>query len=201
MDWGSEMKKKRDEEPIVREGPVTYDDYAAMPDDGNRYEIIDGVLEMMSPGPMAIHQGVSRELFLVLQSCRSKYEIYYAPFDVILSRTTVLQPDIIMIHHSRLDIVKKHGVEGAPDLVIEILSPSTRKRDKVVKAAAYAKHKVPEYWLVDPEARTLEQYWLDGERYDLKELYEEGDRISSDKLPCVSFKLKDTFDNIRVTGM
>ncbi|MFB9276523.1 Uma2 family endonuclease [Cohnella cellulosilytica] len=190
------MKKKRDEEPVVREQPVTYDDYAAMPDDGNRYEIIDGVLEMMSPGPMTIHQKVSGELFLALQSCRSKYEIYYAPFDVILSRTTVLQPDIIMIHHSRLDIVKKHGVEGAPDLVIEILSPSTRKRDKVVKAAVYAEHQVPEYWLVDPEARTLEQYRLDGERYELVRTYVEDDRVSSDKLPCVSFVLGEIFNEV-----
>ncbi|MFB9276524.1 Uma2 family endonuclease [Cohnella cellulosilytica] len=191
------MKKKREDEPVVREQPVTYDDYAAMPDDGNRYEIIDGVLEMMSPGPTKIHQGVSRELlFILLQSCRSEYEIYYAPFDVILSRTTVLQPDIIMIHRSRLEIVKKHGVEGAPDLVVEILSPGTRKRDKVVKAAAYAKHQVPEYWLVDPEARTLEQYRLDGERYELVQTYEEDDGVSSDKLPCVSFVLGEIFKEV-----
>ncbi|MFB9276525.1 Uma2 family endonuclease [Cohnella cellulosilytica] len=184
------MKKKRKDEPIIREQPVTYDDYAAMPDDGNRYEIIDGVLEMMSPGPMTIHQAVSGELeFLLMQSCRSEYVIFDAPLDVILSRTTVLQPDIIMIHRSRLEIVKKHGVEGSPDLVVEILSPSTRKRDKVVKAAAYAKHQVPEYWLVDPEARTLEQYRLDGERYELARTYIEDARVSSDKLPCVSFVL------------
>ncbi|WP_372632560.1 Uma2 family endonuclease [Cohnella sp.] len=195
------MKKKRDEDPIVREGPVTYEDYAAMPDDGNRYEIIDGVLEMMSPGPMTVHQGVSGELFLFLQSCRSEYVMFLAPFDVILSRTTVLQPDIIMIHRSRLEIVKKHGVEGAPDLVVEILSPSTRKRDKVVKAAAYAKHQVPEYWLVDPEARTLEQYRLDGERYELAQTYEEEDRVSSDKLPCVSFVLGEIFNEVDRLGL
>ena len=195
------MKKKREEEPIVREQPVTYDDYAAMPDDGNRYEIIDGVLEMMSPGPMTVHQGVSGELFLFLQSCRSEYVMFLAPFDVILSRTTVLQPDILMIHRSRIEIVKPHGVEGAPDLVVEILSPSTRKRDKVVKAAAYAKHRVPEYWLVDPEARTLEQYRLDGERYELAQTYEEEDRVSSDKLPCVSFMLGEVFNEVDRLGL
>ena len=195
------MKKKREDEPIVREGPVTYDDYAAMPDDGNRYEIIDGVLEMMSPGPMTVHQGVSGELFLFLQSCRSEYVMFLAPFDVILSRTTVLQPDILMIHRSRIEIVKPHGVEGAPDLVVEILSPSTRKRDKVVKAAAYAKHRVPEYWLVDPEARTLEQYRLDGERYELAQTYEEEDRVSSDKLPCVLFMLGELFNEDDRVGL
>ncbi|OXS59188.1 hypothetical protein B1A99_11165 [Cohnella sp. CIP 111063] len=195
------MKKKREDEPIVREGPVTYDDYASMPDDGNRYEIIDGVLEMMSPGPMTVHQGVSGELFLFLQSCRSEYVMFLAPFDVILSRTTVLQPDILMIHRSRIEIVKPHGVEGAPDLVVEILSPSTRKRDKVVKAAAYAKHRVPEYWLVDPEARTLEQYRLDGERYELAQTYEEEDRVSSDKLPCVSFMLGEIFNEVDRLGL
>jgi len=195
------MAKKRKDEPIIREQPVTYDDYAAMPDDGNRYEIIDGVMEMMSPGPMKIHQQVSGELFLVLQSCRSEYEIYYAPFDVILSRTTVLQPDIIMIHRSRVEIAKPHGIEGAPDLVVEILSPSTSKRDKVVKAAAYAKHHVPEYWLVDPEAQTLEQYRLDGERYELVQKYEEDDRVSSDKLPCVSFVLGEIFNEVDRLGL
>ncbi|XID90665.1 Uma2 family endonuclease [Paenibacillaceae bacterium WGS1546] len=190
------MKKKRDDEPIIREQPVTYDDYAAMPDDGDRYEIIDGVLELMSPGPMTIHQAVSRELFLFLQSCRSDYEIYYAPIDVILSRTNVLQPDILMIHRSRLEIVKPHGIEGAPDLVVEILSPSTRKRDKVIKANAYAKHQVSEYWLVDPGARTLEQYELIEAHYELAELYAEEDRVSSDKLPCVSFVLGEIFNEV-----
>ncbi|WP_181917973.1 Uma2 family endonuclease, partial [Cohnella phaseoli] len=113
------MKKKRADEPVIREQPVTYDDYAAMPDDGNRYEIIDGVMELMSPGPMAVHQTLSRELLLLLiQSCRSDYAIFYAPFDVILSKVNVVQPDILMIHRSRIDIVKPHGVEGAPDLVV-----------------------------------------------------------------------------------
>jgi len=191
------MKKKRDEEPVIREQPVTYDDYAAMPDDGKRYEIIDGVLELMYPGPMAVHQAISSELeFILKQSCRSDYAIFYAPFDVILSKVNVVQPDILMIHRSRIDIVKPHGVEGAPDLVVEILSPSSRKRDKVVKAGVYAKHQVPEYWLVDPETRTLEQYRLDGERYQLAEIYEADDRVSSDKLPCVSFVLGEAFDEV-----
>jgi len=196
------MKKKRDEEPVVREGPVTYDDYAAMPDDGNRYEIIDGVLEMMSPGPMAIHQMAGSEILLCLTtSCRSDYVIFNAPFDVILSKTNVVQPDILMIHRSRIEIVKPHGIEGAPDLVVEILSPCTRKRDKVIKAGVYAKHQVPEYWLVDPEARTLEQYWLDGEHYGLVQTYEQDDRVSSDKLPCVSFVLGGIFNEVDRLGL
>ncbi|XID90664.1 Uma2 family endonuclease [Paenibacillaceae bacterium WGS1546] len=195
------MKKKRDDEPTIREQPVTYDDYAAMPDDGNRYEIIDGVLELMSPGPMTIHQAVSRELeFLFMTSCRSEYEIFSAPLDVILSKTNVVQPDLLMIHISRLETVKPHGIEGAPDLAVEILSRGTRKRDKVVKAAVYARHQVPEYWLVDPETRTLERYRLAGDRYELAELYAEDDRVSSDKLPCISFTLRDIFDNIRIIG-
>jgi len=184
---------KKDEDDRVREGLVTYDVYAAMPDDGQRYEILDGVLELMSPGPMTVHQTLSRELFLLLQSCSHDYEIYYAPIDVILSQINVLQPDILMIHRSRLEIVKAHGIEGAPDLVVEILSPSSRKRDLVVKANIYARYGVPEYWIVDPEGKTLEQYELGGERFELRGVYSSGDRISPKHIPCAIFEVGELF--------
>ncbi|XID90669.1 Uma2 family endonuclease [Paenibacillaceae bacterium WGS1546] len=194
------MANKRDDRSVIREQPVTYDDYASMPDDGNRYEIIDGALEMMSPGPSTFHQSVSAELeFMFKQSCRADYVILHAPIDVILSQTTVLQPDILMIHRDRLEIVKLHGIEGAPDLVVEILSPGSRKRDKVVKAKVYAKYQVPEYWLVDPAGRTLEQYRLIDDRYELAELFSAEDRVVSDRLPFVSFALNDIF--IEVDGL
>lgn len=183
----------------IMEPPVTYEMYAEMPDDGQRYEIIDGVMELMSPGPSTIHQAVSGELeFLIKQSCREEYFVFYAPIDVILSETTVVQPDILMIHRSREHIVAKRGIYGAPDLVIEILSPSSHKRDKLIKSRAYAEHGIPEYWIVDIEARTLEQYQLleDG-RYELVNIFEGNDTVVSDKLPCARFEIGDIFREVK----
>ncbi len=190
-----ENKKAADR---VKEQQVTYEMYAAMPDDGQRYEIFDGSLEMMSPSPSVTHQTVSGDLgFILKQSCNSDYRVFYAPLDVILSNTYVLQPDILMVHRSRLNIVTERGVEGPPDLVVEILSPGSRNRDKVKKMSAYAKHGVQEYWIIDTVTRTLEQYRLGiGERFELHSLFEGDDRVTSDKLPCVSFVVSDIFKEI-----
>jgi len=191
-------KDKKKPADRVGEHPVTYEMYAEMPDDGHRYEIIEGKLEMMTPAPTPTHQAVHRELIFNLNvNCSSEYVIYYAPIDVIFSRTDVLQPDILLIHRSRREIVSERGIEGAPDLVVEILSPSSRRRDKIVKMKTYAKYGVGEYWIVDAASRTLEQHCLmDGERYELFNLFEEDDVVSSVKLPCVSFVIRDIFREI-----
>lgn len=181
-------------EPQIKEQQMTYELYAAMPDDGRRYEIIEGTMELMSPGPSTTHQAVSGELeFILRQSCISDYVIYHAPLDVILSSTTVLQPDILMIHRSRLHIVTIRGIEGPPDLVVEIVSPGSRKRDKLDKMNMYAKYGILEYWVVDAEVRTLEQYHLLGDHYEMYNLYESDEIVTSDKLACVSFVLSDIF--------
>lgn len=188
-----EQKNKKDK---VKEGQVTYEMYREMPEDSGRFELLDGVLELMSPGPSATHQSIGRELeFKLMQSCRSDYVIFYAPLDVILSQTNVLQPDLMTIHRSRLHIVTDRGVEGAPDLVVEIVSPGSRKRDKVLKMKTYARHGVPEYWIVDAVSRTLEQYRIHdgGEHYILHALFEGDDVVTSDKLPCVTFVVSDIF--------
>lgn len=190
------MSEKKDWADKIKERQVTYDMYAEMPEDGARYEILDGSLELMSPGPSPSHQAVSRELaYLLMQSCRSDYVLFHAPLDVILDQTNVLQPDILMVHRSRLPIVTKRGVEGAPDLVVEILSPGSRGRDKVVKMEIYARHGVPEYWIVDTASRTLEQFRManGGYYYVLHNLFEGEDLVSSDKLPCVAFNVSHIF--------
>lgn len=189
------MDKRKTKDDRVREQPMTYDAYAAMPDDGGRYEIVDGNLELMSPGPSRIHQEVSIELeFALLQNCKSDYKIFHAPFDLILSPTDVVQPDILMIHRSRLHILTDRGVEGPPDLVVEIVSPGSRVRDKVTKMKIYAKYGVPEYWIIDAVAQTLERYRLvDETRYDLDHVFEGDDRVASDKIPCATFVLRDIF--------
>lgn len=193
------MKQKKNAADRIKEQPVTYDIYAQLPDDGARYEVLNGTLEMMSPGPSATHQTVSRELqFVFMQSCRSDYVIFGAPFDVILSETNVLQPDLLMIHRSRLHIVTERGIAGAPDLVVEIASPGSRSRDKVKKMKIYAEHGVPEYWIVDPVSRTLEQYRQadTGAIYELHNLFEGNDTVVSDKLPCISFAISAIFAEI-----
>ncbi|OAS23881.1 Uma2 family endonuclease [Paenibacillus oryzisoli] len=192
------MNTKKKAMDGIKEFPVTYEVYAAMPDDGKRYEIVDGIMEMMSPGPSTNHQEVSGELeFVLKQTCKSEYKIFHAPLDVILSDTVVLQPDILMIHRSRLHIVTARGIEGPPDLVVEILSPGSRNRDKVIKMKSYAKHGVQEYWIIDTESRTLERYRHDNsELYVLQHLFEGDNRVESAMFPCVSFVLSDIFKEI-----
>lgn len=192
------MDNKKKATDQIKEQQVTYEIYAAMPDDGQRYEIVDGSMEMMTPSPSTMHQAVSGELeYLLKQSCNSDYLIYHAPLDVILSDTNVVQPDIIMIHRSRQHIVTERGVEGPPDLVVEILSPSSRKRDKVIKMRTYAIHGVQEYWIIDPITRTLEQFQLvSSEYYELCNLFQGDDPVTSDKLPCVSFAISEIFREI-----
>jgi len=159
--------KKKETGNTIKEQEVTYEAYAAMPDNGQRYEIFDGKLEMMSPGASATHQAISGTLmYTLMQSCKADYVVYHPPFDVILSEINVVQPDMMMVHRSRLGIVTERGIEGPPDLVVEIISPGSRKKDKVVKLRTYAKFGVQEYWVIDSDARTLEQYRLSGESYE-----------------------------------
>ena len=91
---------------------------------------------------------------------RNLGEVFIAPFDVILNRRTVVVPDLVFVARARADVVTERAVEGTPDLIVEILSPSTARRDRVAKLNAYARRGVPRYWLVDPAARTLEAFEL-----------------------------------------
>jgi len=188
------MSSKKNENDRVKEQPVTYEIYADMPDDGQRYEVLDGQLELMSPGTSMVHQIIGSALHLLVQSCISDYIILFAPLDVILSKTNVVQPDLVMLHRSRSDIATNRGIEGAPDLVVEVLSPGSRKRDRVRKSKIYEKHEVPEYWIIDPEARTLERLALNGDRrYEVMDVYENDELVASVMLPCVSFAVSDLF--------
>jgi Uma2 family endonuclease len=150
---------------------LTYQDYAALPDDGQRYEIHDGELSV-TPAPTALHQIVSARLFRVLDAhvlARTLGLVLYAPLDVILSdgpnATTILQPDLVYLDHDRLAALHMRGVEGPPTLAIEILSPSTAPADRRRKRALYARYGVPYLWLVDPNARDVEVHVLGAGAY------------------------------------
>lgn len=189
-------KNDQSKQDKVKERMLTYEDYAAL-DDMKRYELAAGQLVLMSPSPSSTHQLVSFEIQKkISQSCESEYIIFNAPIDVILSSTEVRQPDLALVNRKRIDIISNRGIEDAPDLVIEILSPSSLKRDKVDKLKVYAKYNVPEYWIIDPKTGVLEHYILNENRYEIINVFHDDDQISSPSIPCVSFTMKEVMDNI-----
>lgn len=148
---------------------LTYDDYCELPNDRNRYEVLEGDLNV-TPAPNVKHQRVSSRLHLSLGHhvlANQLGEIYAAPIDVILSPTTVVQPDLVYIGNDHRSIITERAIEGPPTLVIEILSPSTSRTDRITKAQLYAKHGVPHYWLLDPDQKKIEAYELAGGEYKL----------------------------------
>jgi Uma2 family endonuclease len=141
---------------------LTYKDYEALPADGRRYELHDGELSV-TPAPSPRHQRISRNLNRVLDkhvTTHSLGEVLYAPLDCILGETTIVQPDLVYLDPDRLSAVSARGIEGPPTLVVEILSPTTTVIDRSTKLQLYARYGVPYYWIVDPEARTIEAYTL-----------------------------------------
>jgi Uma2 family endonuclease len=136
---------------------LTYEDYARIPDDGRRHEIIDGV-HHASPSPSADHQDLSGNLLLVLAPFVRKHQLgrlYVALFDVVLSPHDIVQPDLLFISKARLAILTEANVQGAPDLVIEILSASTRRLDETLKRDRYDQLGVQEYWIFDPKGQSV----------------------------------------------
>ncbi len=148
---------------------VTYTDYAAISNDGRRYEVHEGELSV-TPAPGSKHQEISLNLAVALYQyvrARGLGKVLEAPIDCILSETTIVQPDIAYVEARRLDIISPRGIEGPPALVVEILSPSTIQIDRVVKRQLYARHGVPAYWIVDPEQQSVEAYTLSEGAYEL----------------------------------
>src|SRR5699024_10209322 len=141
---------------------VTYDDYQALPDDGNQYQIIGGKL-YMTAAPFTKHQRTVRNIFLILDDYvvqNDLGEVFFAPFDVVLSMTDVVQPDVLFIAKERLNIITQKNIVAAPDLIVEVLSPATRQIDRNPKKALYTRHGVKEYWLADPESQSMQQFVL-----------------------------------------
>jgi Uma2 family endonuclease len=142
-----------------------YRDYAALPNDGRRYEILDGELSV-TPAPSVDHQIVLANLFRILDAhvrARNLGIVLFAPLDIILTDANIVQPDLIYLDHERMSRSSRRGIEGAPTLLVEVLSPGTTGVDRNVKRALYARQGVPFYWIVDPEARTLEAFRADGD--------------------------------------
>ncbi|ALX50032.1 Uma2 family endonuclease [Lentibacillus amyloliquefaciens] len=181
---------------LIKETNLTYDDYASI-DDGNRYELVEGQLELMSPAPSVTHQMISSQMQKkITESCESDFFILNAPIDVILADNEVRQPDLVLIHRKRLNILSNRGVIGPPDLVVEILSPSTLKRDKIDKLNTYANFGIPEYWIVEPKVGTLEQYSLHDDQYRLIDIFQDSEPVTSPDIPCISFTMAGIMERI-----
>ncbi|MBT9582716.1 Uma2 family endonuclease [bacterium] len=154
----------------------TYQDYLTLPEDGNRYEIIDGVL-YGSPSPLSIHQLLSKRLgnFLYQFELEGQGFVYHAPLDVHIPGCTPVQPDLIFLTREQRGLIQDRGIFGAPHLLVEILSPGTRSLDRVKKLNKYAAAGVPNYVMVEPEASVLEWLQLDRNGYRLAHSLGEGD--------------------------
>lgn len=174
---------------------LTAEDLAALPDDGNRYEIIGGQL-IVSPSLTYRHQRVSMKLGNVLDTYLTNKgigEIVAAPMDVLLSSNDVVQPDLLVVLNDRSSIVQQGKVIGAPDLVIEILSPSSIEADFLRKSKLYERSGVREYWLVNPEGETVSVRALDGDRYVIAGEYSRGDTLRSTVLDGFEIELSVIF--------
>lgn len=178
---------------VVQRVVLTYDDYAAMPADGRRYELHEGEI-YVNPAPTPRHQRISRDLEFLLHAHVVEGqlgEVFNAPIDVILGRVTVVQPDIVFVARERLAMVSERGIEGAPDLVVEILSPSTEVVDRGAKLQLYARHGVRHYWIVDPAACSLAEHVLADRDLALRGTFTAPDRCTTALFPDLVIPLAD----------
>jgi Uma2 family endonuclease len=171
-----------------------YQDYLQLPED-RRYEIVDGDLFMV-PAPGPYHQRVSRNLEYHLHRFvteRDLGKILHAPYDVVLSETDVVQPDILFITKPRLSIVTETNIQSAPDLIVEILSPATAQRDRGVKQKLYARVGVAEYWIVDLATKSVEVLTLKAGTFQVAWRYGPQDTLVSPLLPGLAIPLPQVF--------
>lgn len=173
----------------------TYQDYLKLPNDRNTYQIIGGKL-FMTPAPSSYHQRISRNLEFILWSHVKKNdlgEVFYAPIDAVFSSVNVVQPDIVFISKEKLRIVKEKGIFGSPDLIVEIISPSTSEMDIKLKKDLYQRFGVREYWIVYPEGKKIEVFRLEGGSYKLKGTFLEDDTMESKLFQGLKINLREVF--------
>ena len=185
----------KEEEGVEVIRPVfTMADLGQLPDDGKRYEIVQGDL-VVSPSPNRKHQQVVWNLVEFFNRVKRAGfgTAYIAPFDVVFDNHNVTEPDMIFVRSDRLAIITDANVQGSPDLIVEVLSPSTRERDLGVKARLYARSGVLEYWVADPEVETLATHRLTDEGYRLAGPYRAGETVQSPLFPGIILAVSDLF--------
>lgn len=176
----------------------TYEDYLLFPDDGKRHELINGE-HYMTPAPIPKHQRACIKLSTAFENFLKGQkigEVLIAPTDVVLSDLDVVQPDLLFISRARASIITEKNIQGAPDLVIEILSESTRKTDETIKRKLYERFGVQEYWIVDPELETVKVYRPAEQGYvRAAELSKESrDTLITPLLPGLQIPLAEIFE-------
>lgn len=176
----------------------TYEDYELFPDDGRRHELIDGE-RYVTPSPFARHQKTVVNLTLLLGPPireRQRGELFVAPFDVVLSDLDVVQPDLLFISAERAEILTEKHVRGAPDLVVEVLSESTRRTDEIVKRKLYERFGVREYWAIDPLLESVKVYRLEAGafRRTAELTAEAGDTLETPLFPGLAVPLSEIFE-------
>jgi Uma2 family endonuclease len=177
---------------------LTYDDFLLFPDDGNVHELIDGE-HYVTPSPNLRHQLISSHLFLLIGGWLEEHpigKIFYAPLDVVFSRFDVVEPDLLYVSNERAaELLSGQHVTGAPDLVVEIGSPGTRKRDETIKRRLYERSAVVEYWIVDPDIDVIRVCRRNGERFAraVELSSEAGDVLTTALFPGLEIPLSRVF--------
>jgi Uma2 family endonuclease len=177
---------------------LTYDDFLQFPEDGQRHELIDGE-HFVTPSPNTRHQAISGNLHGLLWSWlrgRDLGRIFHAPFDVVFSNFDVVEPDLLYVSKAREnDVLTPAHVRGAPNLVVEVESPSTRQRDETIKRRLYERFRVDEYWVVDPELERVAVYRPGATGYERgADLWRErAEQLTSPLFPGLTLALSDNF--------
>lgn len=184
--------------PPVSGVRLTYDDFVQFPDDGKRHELIDGE-HIVTPSPNTKHQTIAMNLSALLWPFIRAHQLgrlFAAPFDVVFSNFDVVEPDLLFVSKPRqADVLTAAHVRGTPDLVVEIGSPSTRKRDETVKRRLYERFGVSEYWVIDPELDEIKVYRAADGRFErVAELRAENDdALESPLFPGLALQLAEIF--------
>ncbi len=175
---------------------LTYEDYLQLPDpERARSEILDGDLAV-TPAPTTVHQRVLLALLRILDrhvQARTLGQIFVAPTDVILAETSIVLPDLLFVSAERCSIITRRAVEGPPDLIVEVLSTKTSKRDRETKLKLYARYGVAHYWIVHPDARWMELYENQSGMYRLAGRKEGSDVVRSSLFPDLEIRLADVW--------
>lgn len=174
---------------------LTYEDYCLLPNDGKRYEIIEGEL-FVTPAPVPRHQRAVTRLTTRLATFVDNHalgEVFVSPIDVVFSDYDVVEPDVVFISRARAAIIKEKFVSGAPDLVVEVISETTAKVDRAAKLKLYARYGVQEYWIIDPGTQSAEIYMLQESVKPIRQVRAE-DSLTSRLLPGFNLPLRELFE-------